>query len=433
MPLLVPGRAFSPVTKRASRLQFSWDARDLSLVARTGQVGQFARTSVGFAIDSLGRYRKCVHSQPRWHWVDRDGDGFRETVVLLLEAAAANLITGTGADDLSPSGGWSATGVSAATGGWGPFAGFKFCRIQGTNNTTQISRAVTFTGDGVKSFSLLARAQPGVAGKDAFVIHDNPSNADRLVVTLTIAADGTMTATAGTGQTVKLERLADGVYRLLMTTTAITASHAHTLWVSDIGGTGLSSGQGVTDRYYTCAQPEDAVFPSSPMPAAHLTRAADLLRFPFNAAPQLVAMYSAVIDLFPGASLHRLASLSTAAASAFDLYRQPSTTAAEWGGVDSNGAATVAMVDPAYGDFLEAAGSWNANGQTAPLSAPVKVESAINGGAIATATNAAGSRLPASWTDPFVYFNGYGGPSYGMASVRIGNALRSLTEFRGVV
>src|SRR6185312_4752639 len=79
---------------RRSRYLFQLEAADLSLTARTGEVGTFARNdtqSVG-VIDSNGVYGPALPNQPRFIAIDTDGDGVRDAVALLLEPATTNLV-----------------------------------------------------------------------------------------------------------------------------------------------------------------------------------------------------------------------------------------------------------------------------------------------------------------------------------------------------
>lgn len=87
--LLVPSRGFRTPT-RLSRFLFDWVADDGVLTARTGQVLTLARAGLGTALDSNGRLRTLVHSQPRYQALDLDNDAVRETVSLLTEPSAIN-------------------------------------------------------------------------------------------------------------------------------------------------------------------------------------------------------------------------------------------------------------------------------------------------------------------------------------------------------
>lgn len=67
---------------------FDWRANDLRLAARTGHVATFTRAGTGTAIDSAGVTRTLVVNQERYEVLDLDGDGVRETPVLLLGGTA---------------------------------------------------------------------------------------------------------------------------------------------------------------------------------------------------------------------------------------------------------------------------------------------------------------------------------------------------------
>lgn len=67
-PSVLPGRAFRAPTPYSSRLLFDWAAADLSLTARTGQVGTFSRASsqAGVIVDVNGRPLNAPPAMPRF-------------------------------------------------------------------------------------------------------------------------------------------------------------------------------------------------------------------------------------------------------------------------------------------------------------------------------------------------------------------------------
>lgn len=84
MPVRLPGSTERNVSIPVSRLIHFWESAELSLTAVTGEVGTYTRPNVSSAPDSLGVGGTKANDQPRWHWVDLDGDGVRETPSLEL-------------------------------------------------------------------------------------------------------------------------------------------------------------------------------------------------------------------------------------------------------------------------------------------------------------------------------------------------------------
>lgn len=81
---------------RASRLLVSWDAQDLLVNARSGQVGTFTRTQSvvndgGRLPDVNGVLQTSMAGLPRFGMFDTDGDGVRDTAALVVEPNHTNL------------------------------------------------------------------------------------------------------------------------------------------------------------------------------------------------------------------------------------------------------------------------------------------------------------------------------------------------------
>lgn len=80
-----------PRDRKYSRYLFDWSARWClerggALDTITGQAATFARAATGSATDSSGASYTAPVDQPRWSWVDLDGDTVRESVALNLGA-----------------------------------------------------------------------------------------------------------------------------------------------------------------------------------------------------------------------------------------------------------------------------------------------------------------------------------------------------------
>jgi hypothetical protein len=162
------------------------------------------------------------------------------------------------------------------------------------------SQAITFTADAVKAVSIFAKA--GTSTSTVIRVRDSTAGVDRLNIVL--AWSGAVpTATATTGTVLGTDALGNGVYRVRMATTSITAANVNTIFVYPatdaafaVGGTGTVLAGGV--------QCENATTCSSYIPTttATVTRNADQMAITslgswFNAAEGTV-----VVGITQGAS-----------------------------------------------------------------------------------------------------------------------------------
>jgi hypothetical protein len=272
--------------QRRSRYLFDatarWGLERNTFNAITGQLATLTRATPGNSLDSAGRMQLHSHSQPRFHAVDFDNDGMRETPLFLTEGQRTNLVVQS--DAISAATGWTLGGTATAVANVGTYAGRSFSRVGGFSAGT-ITRAVTFTGNGVKADSRLVKFD-GTTATYVYFVLDTTASAQRLNVTVTFNALGVVTsAVAVVGTVLLVEALADGVYRIHAQTTAITAANSHLAYAMG-GGT-------ATSMLVSGIQPEDATFPSSLLPttSATLTRNQDLLSFPLGILPRVLTVY----------------------------------------------------------------------------------------------------------------------------------------------
>jgi hypothetical protein len=107
--------------------------------------------------------------------------------------------------------------------------GSVFLDLIGDNSAVAIAsytQAITFTGDAVKAISLFF-AQ-GTATTSLVQLNDATATADRLKAAITWAS-GIPTVTMTTGTLLGLDSLANGVFRVRMATTAVTAANVNNL------------------------------------------------------------------------------------------------------------------------------------------------------------------------------------------------------------
>lgn len=432
MTLILPGRVFRPPSRRASRLPFSWDARDLSMTARSGQVGTFLRGSDATGVDSAGRIVRYVYGQPHWQWADLDGDGVRETPMLLMEPTSTNLVTSP--DDLSAGAGWT-TGSVTVTPNAATFAGRPFSRVVASPTAGFITRPTTaFSGGGLRAFSFMVRSNNGATGKDVFILYDDTATTAACSITATFNADGTISFVLNTGTAMVVESLADGVYRVMAMTLSLNAAHTFRVYASDIGGA-LGAG-GVTDSYRSGFQVENFPFPTSLIVDPSGTRQQDQLTFPYNALPQTHTLYCNAVERSLGLTTRQLIMIGNNTGGISVLDRVSPAWLEQWAGPDGNNAAAVTTAEPAFNDRVEVCGSWSANGLTPVGGGAGKIEAAVNNGAIASGSSSVASRFPSSWLDQNIHFNGYNSlniASYGYISARIAHAVQPLTAMRMAV
>jgi hypothetical protein len=294
-----PGLGFPRQLRYRSRLLFHWRAADyltfdptLGLLRPiTGEVPSFSRASAGgHTVDANGRLRPWAQGQPRVEMVDLDGDGLRETPGLLLEGQRTNLLlrseefdnaswtkansTVTANADRAPDGNTTADRLVEDTTGSVPHS---------------VSQAVTATADATYALSVFAKA--GTRTWIALEIADSATGANRVRCNydLSTGALGTArSAGTGSGAVGRIEALADGWYRCILTGkvgSAVTAITPKVYLATGDGDAAMTyTGDGSSYVRLWGAQFEDNVpgYASSYIQsqATTVTRSADLLTYP---------------------------------------------------------------------------------------------------------------------------------------------------------
>lgn len=405
-----------PRDKRRSRYLFDWSARwalERNLLdAITGQAATLTRTSIGSAISSDGRVQLAAHTQPRFQWVDLDGDGVRETPTLLLEDARTNLVIQS--DALAT--GWTLDVGGTITNAVGTYVGRPFSRVV-ISGGGDLYRAVTFTGNAAKAYSALFKQDGTAAGTIVFGIWDSTASAFAGRTTVTIAANGTMTAVANTGTLLATEALGDGVYRVSAQTTSVTAAHSMTFEIDP--GTAASA-------LVSGCQAEDGLFSSSLLPTTTGTvaRVADNLVFPFNAPPQPLTMYAKIAE--GGTALANGVVAYVGDAGASDPFF---TIIGAGGGVyaaRNSSVLSTAAAGPAVGNTVEGRAVFFADGS-------VQFGQSINGAAEVVAAASGAHAFGSAFVAPTLYFNSFGTSGVGFSSfvaVRVAAGARTLAFMR---
>jgi len=262
----LPPPAFRTPLRR-SRCLFQWEAADLSLAARTGQVGTFVRAGDARALDTSGRVRRAVHSQLRYEAVDLDGDGVREALGVLLERAATNVALQS--QDLT-SGSWYPGGAATVTAGAAAPDGTATATLVTLPN---IGSGIERHGVGAAGTQYTMSAWLSGTGTLVLGVYDNvtgPVSSPRIALTST-PTRYSFTFTFGAGSTdrriVPVTRRNDP----LNTATSVT------VW-----GVQVEAGPGASGYIPTLG--------------AVASRVAEQLSFPFAAPPQAMTWYARFIE-----------------------------------------------------------------------------------------------------------------------------------------
>lgn len=181
--------------------------------ARSGTVGPHASHS--------GRLIGSTTDRLRVEWEDADADLVFDTPGLLVESPAfVNLIS---SDDIAA---WSTSGSPTITGSiTDPAGGTGAYRIAGTNADYAL-RAITFTGDAIKSVVFVIRENSGIgAGVNLF---DSSAATNRLsmFVSAWTAGKPTFTMNVGTQLGAPFYK-GNGFWETVFQTTSVTAANTH--------------------------------------------------------------------------------------------------------------------------------------------------------------------------------------------------------------
>lgn len=320
--------------------------------------------------------------------------------ITLLEMADTNLVLQS--DALATT--WSAGGSPVVTNAVGTYAGRPFSRLAYTTGwgTDKINQQIVFTGDGVKAVSLLAKMDGSNTGTFLFSIFDATATANRLLVTLTVAAGGGISAAATTGTLLKTVALADGVYRFDCQTTTVTAANVNRFYLGPNAATCPSI-------LLSGAQASDNLVPSSLIPTttATVTRAADVasrdlagtsLSIP-RESTWYVKFLALGTSLIPSASVFQIGDATTASTNTLAIYANSSKKfAAKWYAASTATTEIAAVASPALNDQVELLIYLDPTGK-------LHLTQALNGTAAATVDGSDTEAFQAAFASTKVYLN----------------------------
>lgn len=368
---------------------------------RTGRGGDdnpfvYSRSNAAWGVDVDGTIRPVAAGAPRLLYYDLDGDGVREPL-LLLEPAATNLVTE--AEDLSQ---WTPSGTPVVTDDQVAHGVLNLAEVEDDNGAgvEYVELAVSLTGDTQKGVSVFVKA--GTATTTRIVLRDTGAAADRLNVDLAWSG-GVPTPTANTGEVLVTRDDEDGVYRIEMLSTAVTAANPHTIRILPAGATGGDTGT----VYIGGVQVEDTAFCTSYIPTDGGTagRSVDVASVVFPYAPRAMSLYARFLNIGSNltastvARVLHLGALGANTAPRLEIY---------WGGsafegYHNNGSSNVTGGNPSgtpdeY-DLVELLLTLGADGA-------VQLSQSLNGGSVTTGSASSALALAAAWAgDPVLQLN----------------------------
>lgn len=253
MPSLIPTRAFRRTRERASGLLFAFGVDDLSPSLLTGQTLSLTRATGRTVVDSTGRLATITHSQYPWSSVYNSTESVWEPV-LDVQPATTNLCLQS--EDLSA---WTSIGTPTRTAA-AKRVGDVVLDLIGDDAAGTLegsSRTITFTGNAVKTVSLILAA--GTSTSTVVRLRDTTASANRLLATITWSG-GVPTVTMTTGTNIGTIALANGAYRFQFQTTSVTAANTNQLELYPATTSALAVANTGT-VYAGAVQAENAVAP----------------------------------------------------------------------------------------------------------------------------------------------------------------------------
>lgn len=433
-PTTLPGRSYVSVgSERKSRLLFHWRARDFSLNPLAGQSPTFVRATAGGAvIGSNGRLRTPVHSQPRYEMVDFDGDGIRETAVLLLEPQRTQLHP----EPQSPNS-WTNIGTPIVTTGLtDPWGGSTAILIEDNDAaaTEGKTRAIAFTGDGTKSVMPALRA--GTLAEVRLSVQDVTAGGSPTRAGLRVTWNGgtvppTTEIYSGSGTPYPpiavFDRDGNLWWLLPFAADNVVAANTNQLniWCGFLNAD-------VGTVYLAGANAWDSPIPSSWIATAATVRNMDELRFTHAAPPQVSTFYAKFRELalpqwvFEGGASPRIISVgaTNGANPRCMIYKPQGSSNYTLQIEDASGnVASSVNVSPTRGDLIEVRGVFrDAGGGSVTLQLGVSK----NGAPEVLGSISAAKALPSAWSDTVLHLGGLG--SIGAGSIALQTALVAAGE-----
>jgi hypothetical protein len=394
------------------------------LLPRTGQIPTFARAGPAFAVDSVGRIRPAVHSQPRWTAVDLDGDGVREATALLLEGERTNLLLHSQAFG---GGGWTSVNITPTdNAAVAPDGSQTAARVAATASANTVLAQEVVVAATAATFSVYAKALTGPTTANVFLLRNTTTNTNLVAVSIDYST-GTVAYTTGvTGAVV--EPLASGWFRIALSATAgITSGDSLAGYAGFWGGA-----QVVGDACYLWgAQLEAGPMATSYIPTGSGTasRVADTLTFPLLALPRTMTIYQdAVWFVGPDAATNYVGFCFGNGGDPYVLQRINGLTGESQGQHNAG-------VGPVQADTAVAVG----NGQRAQTrtvlhaDGSVVVGMSVDGGAESVSAPSAATALASAWSAPQLMLGtDTSQPAYfALRATRVAAGVQPLAYMRG--
>lgn len=197
-----------------------WDLSKGSLTPDRGPTFTLTRASATTSIDLNDLVVNISSGQPRWRRIGASSG------IVGLDVYGAHKNCVVQSEDWATT--WTAVGTPTRVAG-SQTVGVVSLDTIGDDDATALegyTQNITFTGDSTKS--VLVYIKKGTATSSVIRLRDTTAPADRLLAAITWTGS-VPTVTMTTGTLVESQALADGVYRINMTTTAITAASTNSL------------------------------------------------------------------------------------------------------------------------------------------------------------------------------------------------------------
>lgn len=378
--------------------------RDVLFRYHAGWAGlSFSRASGATLTDRTGTLREAGPNVPRVEWLDLDGDGVHETPTTLLEPAATNLLRDS--CNLPASGSaWATTSNFSVSAAASIFSGQTAWRHQNLGLAPSVNRSQgvgTFSGQPETASVIVENVDATTTGLSIF---DDTLQAHVCRGQLTWAT-GQASIAAGAG-TVLARKLANAgpnggpVYRLIVTGTG-TVGNQRLVVIYPSGAS-----QNTQTAIVHHVQHEVGSVATSPIvtTTAAVTRAADVLTFPWPHAPQAMTGYLRCVErgavaMTGGSRVLFQIGTGTTAPRLFVGAIATGTTYRVSLSTTTSSVAAMLPIAPSIGSRVELLWRLYADGS-------VQIEQAINGGTPVVAARSSAIGLPAAWSGQVMRLSG---------------------------
>lgn len=352
------------------------------------------RGSTGFYTDKNTDWQSAANNVARDGAYAYNNATSAYSRTLLVEASIKNLVFQS--DALGTT--WTAVGSptianAAATGANRSFSSIAKATAWGTDYAKQ---AITFTGNAVKALAFLFKQNGTDAGTFTVQLYDVTGSVAVMAATVTVASDGTMTVNVGTGTQLQFLAEDNGVYRLTVQSTSVTAAHTNEIRIGT-GGT-------IASILVSGVMAVDNLLPSSlyPTTTGTATRSADLASLPLAGTGLAVARECTLYYKFVELGTALLAGSNRILQMGSGTNSNSNVAVLSSGGhyrvqISNSSTSAVATLSttPAQGDQIE-------HRIYVSPSGVVTLEESINGAATNSVSTTAVT-LPAAWSDTNLY------------------------------